>query len=297
MQDGVAFIARLAQKKEARPLVIHPVAIKYWFTEDPTPAIETRLASLERRCHCHPKMGQSFVERLKWIGNALLTVKEMEVFGGPQSGELEERQVSLANHICSNFEVRYFGKSKIAGIMERLRLLRNHIVKQFTETPKNTPEWFELLYQIEDLAFVQQLFSHSWRYIDEWPSLERISETLMRLEEDLYDEEKPLAKMGVIIEFGEPIAVSDYMSKKLRGDNDPLTLEIARRTQAMLDSLVQQGPPPGWNAPTGPGPARKTPRMSMPRFSLKWEHLSSNSLLQKGVLLHSPTGDKPVHEG
>jgi hypothetical protein len=63
--------------------------------------------------------------------------------------------------------------------------------------------------------------------------------------------------MGVIIEFGEPIAVSDYMSKKLRGDNDPLTLEIARRTQAMLDSLVQQGPPPGWNAPTGPGPARK----------------------------------------
>ena len=256
LQDGVSFIARLAQKKDVRPMVIHPVAIKYWFTEDPRPAIEKRLAALERRCHCHPKMGQSFVERLKWIGNALLTVKEMEVFGSPQSGELEERQIALANHICTSFEERYFGKGKRVSLMERLRLLRNHIVKQFTETPQNTPEWYELLYQIEDLAFVQQLFSHSWKYIDAWPSLERISETLMRLEEDLYDEEKSMAKMGVIIEFGEPIEVAEYMSKKSRGEGDPLTLEIARRTQGLLDSLVQQGPPPSWNAPTGPGPAR-----------------------------------------
>lgn len=258
LQDGVSFIARLTQKKEVRPIVIHPVAIKYWFTEDPTAAIEKRLAQLERRCHCHPKMGVSFVDRLKWIGNALLTVKEMEVFGNPQLGGLEERQISLANHICGSFEERYFGKSKRNSLMERLRLLRNHIVKLFAETPQHTPEWYELLYQIEDLAFVQQLFSHSWRYIDDWPSFERIAETLTRLEEDLYDEETPIAKTGVIIEFGEPIEVANYMSKKSRGEGDPITIELARRTQGMLDSLVQQGPPPSWNAPTGPGPRRST---------------------------------------
>jgi 1-acyl-sn-glycerol-3-phosphate acyltransferase len=253
MQDGVSFIARLAQKKNERPVVIHPVGIKYWFVEDPTAAIERRICQLEQRCHIHPKRGKDFVARLEWIAGALLAVKEMELFGKINTGSLEERQVKLAEFVCGVFESKYFSRTKGGTIMDRIRTVRNHIVKLFTEAPRESPEWYDLLYEIEDLAFAQQMFSHSWSYIHEWPCLERISETLMRLEEDLYDEETPMGTMGVVIDVGEPISVVEYADRKASRDGgDPITLELRTRIQRQLDDLSWAGPPDGWPSPTRP---------------------------------------------
>jgi hypothetical protein len=265
LQDGVSFIARLAQKKDARDIVVHPFALKYWFLEDPNPAIERRLCQLEQRCHCHPKRGQNFVDRLRWIANALLTVKEMELIGAPQEGDLETRQASLAERVCSDFETRYFKRPRSGETMERIRLIRNHIVKQFVELPSESPEWYEHLYQIEDLAFAQQLVSHSWRYLEEWPSAERISETLMRLEEDLYDQETPMAAMGVVIEIGDAISVREYAERKGKENGsagDPLTRTIGSRIQGMLDGMARSGPPSHWPTVTKARPVLDTERSS-----------------------------------
>ncbi|MBY0586908.1 1-acyl-sn-glycerol-3-phosphate acyltransferase [bacterium] len=253
MQDGVSFIARLAQKKNARPVVIHPVGIKYWFVEDPTAAIEKRLCQLEQRCHIHPKRGKDFVRRLEWIAGSLLAVKEMEIHGTIGTGSLDERQKNLADHVCQQLEAKYFSRTKGGALMDRIRTVRNHVVKQFTTSPRESPEWYDLLYEIEDLAFAQQLFSHSWSYIHEWPSLERVSETLMRLEEDLYDEETPTGDMGVIMDVGEPIFVQEYVDQKSsRDEGDPLTRLLQTRIQSQLDQLVSAGPPADWSSPTQP---------------------------------------------
>jgi hypothetical protein len=253
MQDGVSFIARLAQKKNTRPVVIHPVAIKYWFTQDPTAAIEKRLCSLEQRCHFHPKRGKDFVSRLEWIAGSLLSVKEMEIFGSIQSGSLDERQVKMAEKVCGQLEAKYFSRTKSGSIMDRVRAVRNHVVKQFTESPRESPEWYDLLYEIEDLAFAQKMFSHSWSYIRDWPCLERVSETLMRLEEDLYDEERSMGEMGVVIDVGEAIHVGDYVDKKAeRGGLDPITAVLQEKLQGSLDRMAAEGPPAGWPCPTKP---------------------------------------------
>jgi 1-acyl-sn-glycerol-3-phosphate acyltransferase len=247
MQDGVSFIARTVQKKNVRPVVIHPVGIKYWFVEDPTAAIEKRLCALEQRCHIHPKRGKGFVSRLEWIAGALLSVKELEIHGNINTGSLDERQVKLADHVCQQLEAKYFARTKGGSLMDRVRTVRNHIVKQFTESPRESPEWYDLLYEIEDLAFAQQLFSHSWSYIHQWPCLERIAETLTRLEEDLYDEEIPMATMGVVMDVGEPIHVSEYLERKgTRDEGDPLTKTLEQKIQGQLDRLVSDGPPADW---------------------------------------------------
>jgi hypothetical protein len=137
--------------------------------------------------------------------------------------------------------------------MDRIRTVRNHVVKQFTESPRESPEWYDLLYEIEDLAFAQQMFSHSWSYIREWPCLERVSETLMRLEEDLYDEETSMGQMGVVIDVGEPIHVGDYVDKKgERGGVDPITAVLQEKLQGSLDQMAAEGPPVGWPCPTKP---------------------------------------------
>lgn len=269
LQDGVSFMARRAAKKGVRPVVIHPVAIKFWFTEDPRAAIERRLCAFEQKCHMHPKRGKDFVERLKWVGAALLTVKEMEILGSPQSGSLDERRLKLADHLCRQFEQKYIRRPKGGTLMDRIRLLRSIIVRQFAQDQPESSDWYEHLYEIEDLAFAQQLVSHAWDYLEEWPCLERIGETLQRFEEDLYDKEDPLAKMGAIIEISEAIDVADFPDGRESTENgtnsalDPITQELSLRIQGMLDRLVAAGPPATWNSPTGPGPS-PAPREFVP---------------------------------
>lgn len=260
LQDGISFMARRAAKKGTRPVVIHPVAIKFWFTEDPTASIERRLCKFEQQCHMHPKRGKDFVDRLKKVGAALLTVKEIEILGSPQSGHLDERKRHLADHLCRDFEQKYIRRPKGGTLMDRIRILRSVIVRQFAEAERESHDWYERLYEIEDLAFAQQLVSHDWEYLEEWPSLERIGETLQRFEEDLYDKENPLGQMGAIIQISEGLDVADYPDVKEPSENgsaialDPITRELSRRIQEMLDGIVAAGPPKGWNSPTGPGP-------------------------------------------
>jgi hypothetical protein len=277
MQDGVSFIARRAQKKGTRPIAILPIGVKYWFTQDPTEEIERRLCAFEQKCHLHPKRGQDFVERLKWVGTALLTVKEIEILGAPQTGGLDGRQQRLADHLLRRYEGKYIRRPKGGAIMDRIRVLRSLMVKRFVESEPRGTEWYELLYEIEDLAFAQQLVSHSWEYLEAWPCLERIGETLQRFEEDLYDQEVPFTTTGAVIQIGEPLAVADFDGAKAQdaeggeapktADADPLTSELARRIQGILDQLVQEGPPAAWNAPTGPGPP-PAPREVVPSAAL-----------------------------
>ena len=91
MMEGPSFIARQAAKrlqKLGKPggVVIHPVAIRYAFQGDLAATINPTLEYLERRLSWQPQAQLSMGDRIGKLGQALLTLREVETFGAARSG-------------------------------------------------------------------------------------------------------------------------------------------------------------------------------------------------------------------
>ncbi len=48
LQEGLGLIVRQAAKQTERPILVHPVAVKYWLLGDPLPELGRRVEKLER---------------------------------------------------------------------------------------------------------------------------------------------------------------------------------------------------------------------------------------------------------
>src|SRR5262249_61254916 len=88
LQEGVSLILRQAIKQGERPLMVHPVGIKYWMLEDPTRAAGRRLSSLERHVGWPPQSHLPPIERIEQLGLALVSLRETELLGSTQAGTL-----------------------------------------------------------------------------------------------------------------------------------------------------------------------------------------------------------------
>jgi hypothetical protein len=104
------------------------------------------------------------------------------------------------------------------------------------------PRRRQLRQDLEDVFFVVQLFCYPGDYVAERPSLDRISETLDKFEEDILNVPiaKPRGRRAAVLAFGDPVAVpSDTGAKQAAG---PLTRTLEQRVQSLLDGIVF---PPG----------------------------------------------------
>ena len=94
---------------------------------------------------------------------------------------------------------------------------------------------------LDDLFFVLQAFSYQGDYVRECPSLERIGETLMKLEEDLLLERgryaAPLGPRRVDLRLGPPINVADHLGGHARTAVPTLTAELESRIKSLLDAI------------------------------------------------------------
>ena len=86
LQEGVSLMARQACKQAERPILIHPVAIKYWALEDPRPvAAGSGWTGWKRVWVGGRSRTWIFLPRLEKLANAFLAVKEIEVLGQANS--------------------------------------------------------------------------------------------------------------------------------------------------------------------------------------------------------------------
>jgi hypothetical protein len=93
LMEGTALMARGAAKQRAAlnppgKVVVHPVAIRYFFGGDVRTAIEPVLRDIERRLSWKAHEHLSLEQRIAKIGGALLALKEIEYFGAAQVGSL-----------------------------------------------------------------------------------------------------------------------------------------------------------------------------------------------------------------
>ncbi len=208
LQEGISLMTRQAVKQGDRPIVVHPVAIKYWALEDPRPALRERLAQLEVRLGWQPQRHLDFLPRLEKLGSALTAVKEIEIFGQPGTGSLDERVHKLADGLVSSAE-QPGTPTGDAPLLERIRRTRIRLVKQLSDVGPDRARAEETRQALDRLVLAENLNAHSLEYLTSRFSLERLMETVQRMEETVYDKpETAVVPTGAVLTIGPGIDVA-----------------------------------------------------------------------------------------
>ena len=239
IRDGAAAIALMAARKSERPIAIVPVAIKRWYTEDPTQSLSRLADKIEERLFWKPQSNKPLVDRILTIASGLLSLKEIEHLGHARQGSLPERISSLADSILKSAESKYQIPSTKPLIPERIKEIRRKIIQQRSEqgdqaSEQQHREWNA---DMQDMFLATQLYSYPGDYLQEHPSWERQAETLDKLQEDVLGASYPSShgRKTVSIRFGEPIAMP--IGKEKKASSEGITSELQKQIQSMLDAM------------------------------------------------------------
>jgi hypothetical protein len=145
----------------------------------------------------------------------------------------------LTSHILVACENRYAITKKSTLIPERVKEVRRTIIAAREEHGESASQdqhrqWAA---DMDNMFLVTQLYSYPGNYLLENPSIERIAETLDKLEEDALEATYPTVhgQREVIVQFATPIELP--MGKEKRLSPADLTDEMELRVQSMLDEL------------------------------------------------------------
>jgi len=251
LMEGTAFIARNAAKKRLKvspdaKVVIHPVAINYFFRGDIATALQPVLDQIESRLSWRPQKDLALVARIHKLGNALLALKEIDYFGVPQSGELRERLERLIDQILVPLEAEWCGGKREANVIARVKRLRQLILPDMIAGDISEVERARRWKQLADLYLAQQLDFYRPDYVSSRPTPERLLETVERFEEDLTDAARIHRPMSARIEVGEAIEVNP---ERERGVADPVMQKMEESLRGMLRRNAEQFTKPLENTP------------------------------------------------
>lgn len=257
MLDGVAFIARTAAKKRAKqglpPVVVHPVAIKYYFNGDILKACDDVLGDIEARLTWRRQSHLSVPERIVKVGHALLSLKELEYFGKSGEGPLAERQWKLIDRLLQPLEREWLGGPRSGNVVPRVKAIRVQMLPEMVQGKLDENERQRRWRQLEDCYLAQQVSCYPPDYLVTLPSVDRYLETIERFEEDLTDKARVHGHLKVVMDVGEAIEVSPERDRK--APVDPVMEAISTRLQGMLDALAADSRMlPELSLPGKPGP-------------------------------------------
>lgn len=243
LNEGVASIALRAASKlpEGRRGFVVPASITLKYDASVESTFSERLSTLEARITVKPRLHSSPVERILALGSALLSIKEEEFSGSAQSGDLVDRIHNLRQGIVEKVEHSQGVFNEGLTIPKRIKALRAAIRKELAEGEALlSSRRVEDLYDQLDWVYVaHQLYSYPGTYLLENPSIDRIAETIFKLEEDVLGKARYLGKRKAEIRFDRPIDLAEFLeTNQLNGKTgvEPLTNLIQERIQTLLDS-------------------------------------------------------------
>jgi hypothetical protein len=237
LMEGTALMARGAAKQRATAnppgkVVVHPVAIRYFFDGDVRAAITPVLRDIERRLSWHAQEHLSVEERIAKIGGALLTLKEIEHFGAAQPGGFQDRLDRLIDRLLVPLETEWLKGRREKEIVQRVKLLRIAMVPDMAAGTLAEPELHRRWRQLADIYLAQQLAFYPPDYLSASPTPERLLETIERFEEDLTDSARLHPSIRAVVEVGEAIEVSPERTRS--PDGDSLMTAIRAQLEKML---------------------------------------------------------------
>ncbi|MEZ6063901.1 MAG: 1-acyl-sn-glycerol-3-phosphate acyltransferase [Planctomycetaceae bacterium] len=241
LMDGTSFIARAAAKRRARRhpdsrVVIHPVAFRYRHRSDPNTSLVPAIERLERMVFWQTLDNLPLIDRLRRLGRALLCAREIQVLGEARAGGLHSRIQRLLNDILQPMEREWLGQTRTGSISARVKDLRAAIVPDMSRGSVDRAERRRRWRLLTDLYYAQCLSLYPEGYLEDGrcgeASVDRLFETVERLEEDMTDRFEIRRDVHVDITIGEAIEVDPAQKKDRSGD--PL---MATLRQRLLDLL------------------------------------------------------------
>jgi len=247
LMDGVAFVARTAAKRReklpsAKGVVVHPVAIRYFYRGNLLAAVNPVLDEIEGHFAWYPQTHKPLTARLQQIAQALLSLKEIEYFGGARTGDFYERVENLIEDVLAKLETRWNIRERAPGVVARVKSLRAAILPELINASVTEEQKFELRKQLAACYYVQQMSHYPRKYVrmSEKNIPEHILETVERFEEDFTDRARVHGPLHAVVEVGEAIPVNTKRDRA--AEVDPIMEGIRMQLTAMLKNLSDESP-------------------------------------------------------
>ena len=233
--EGPAFIARTAAKRRAKEggkVVVHPICIKYFYQGDIEKVANEVLTDLEHQLTWKPDPSVPLIDRIVKVGNAMLTLKELEHNARATGATLRERQTHMVDLLLDPLEEEWIGSKQAGGIQTRVKAIRMKIFPEMSRNEVDVDERARRWHHLEQTYLAQQIDCYPDQYVTEFKSVDRILETIEKFEEDLNDKCRIHGNLKVVLDVGEAIEVS---TKRDRGAvSDPLIVQIREQLDQTL---------------------------------------------------------------
>ena len=243
LREGAAAMALTSQRalKDGSGIYIVPVALKYRYLdpEGTMKGLSKQLSKLEARFTWIANPEESIPRRIYRFASGLLALKEVEYLGSPSSGTVPDRVENLRDKLLERMENRHVGKVGHEDFPERVNTVHRRILEQLKDKEISEDRRVACRRDLDVLFIVVQLFSYPGDYIHDYPTVERIAETLIKFEQDLghggYP--KPVSDRQLTFRIGEPIDMRDYLGQKTKEAVPKVTELLFERLQQSLDEM------------------------------------------------------------
>ena len=268
LKPGAARLAleaatELAQQGRPRPVFIVPVAIKYQFTENITPALEAKLGRLEEQVLGALRTGPPY-PRIVALGTELLSRAEQAYGITPNPGEgLFGRVHRLRRILLERLERKHLGQVQDGFDFDRARklmiriqgvMLGAHMGTGYYGPPTAPPD-DPLTADLLAATLCARSVALRDDYLAENPTPERMAETLIKLEREVLGKEirAPLGRRQAIIRIAPPLDAADFLPEHKTTSSldeciESLVVRLHEMLQAALDGIGreerrEEGPP------------------------------------------------------
>ena len=242
----------VVEARQARPdwtAYLVPVAFKYRYREPIIPILERRARAMERYLNIRIA-GLSLQQRLSQIMEDLLRRRELAHHLRPAADrltDLGERVQEVRKAILSQAEARYAGASADppAQTMDRAWRLSSRLRALLTRRePYSVEDREQARTDLASSESVAQMAGWQPRYTEGDPSQERLAETVIKLEREVYGSKRPrqLAKRDLFIRIGEPIDLGRSIPDYLR-DAQAVRRILAQRLRDEIQRLLEPAAP------------------------------------------------------
>ncbi|HKI21591.1 MAG TPA: 1-acyl-sn-glycerol-3-phosphate acyltransferase, partial [Isosphaeraceae bacterium] len=222
-----------------------PLALKYRYRQPIGPLLERRIRRMERHlCRCRD--GAALPARLARIVAELLHRQELAHHlkpGSDRLAELSERVQEVRREVLAQVEEKYAGATanpQASTMMDRAWRLSSYLrnlliqVRQLSATSRE-----QFSKDLAELQRVAQMGSWQPRYLDVDPSQERLAETVLKMEREVYGIKRPhqLARRDVFLRIGGPIDLGHFAPAYLQ-DAGAVRHKVAEQLRGGIQALV-----------------------------------------------------------
>jgi len=242
--EGALFIgigaARQLAQRGVRVVAV-PVAIKATYVVDLRPQLRERMEGLARSVGAEIDPAMTPREALRSIGvRALIRNLRHRGITLEEEGSLPTRIRRATELVLGSLDEKVAPpRGKDVSVMDRIRHVRR-VAHEILLDPDREADHAAARLWSDEAMLAWRIASYSGDYVAGRPSIDRVAETVEKLEEDVFSRfVRPLAKRRAAVQFGEPLDLTEAVSagRKLRNLMGELTHRAEAGVQRGLDDL------------------------------------------------------------